>query len=115
MKRVVWLSRHDMSLEQQVDLACTLGNEISVYPENVTWEATADAASDLRANVKTLDGLFDRYGSYAELAGVFPPVALEAMRSIGIHGYTPVSRQSAELRADGSRQIAFQHVRWTKV
>ena len=111
--RVTWLSRHPMGADQLFDLAATLGckiQDIHVTQDNVTWLASEDAEADLDANVATWSKILI---TSDVVTGVFPPVALEA-RPKGIVVLSPVSRQSKEVRADGTASIEFHHVRWAR-
>ena len=124
--KVVFVSRHYMTLDQKLDLERYLGCEVEVSEENVTFSATENAEADLAANKAVLARLF---GEYDVVAGVFPPVAIEALASLrdelaenpvlglvedtGV--LTPVSRQRAEERADGSKTIVFEHVRFARI
>ena len=113
MIKVTWISRHPMGADQIVDLAAALGrevNEVQVTSQNVTWQASDDAWSDHVAN----EAIWSRLLITTDIiAGVFPPVALEA-RPEGITVLSPVSRQSKEVRADGTASIEFHHVRWAR-
>lgn len=111
--RVTWLSRHPMGAEQLIDLAAVLGckvDEFQVTSQNVTWRASSDAHADMVANKATWDKIM---ATTSIVAGVFPPVALEA-RPEGLTVLSPVSRQSKEVRADGTASIEFHHVRWAR-
>ena len=111
--RVMWLSRHPMGADQIVDLAAALGREveeIQVTSENVTWRASEDAVADQVANKATWEKIL---ATTDLVAGVFPPVALEA-RPEGAMVLSPVSRQSKDVRADGTAVIEFHHVRWAR-
>ena len=123
MMKVVFVSRHAMTGAQVADLEKYLGHKVEVVAENITFAATEDPAADLAANKAVLARLF---GEYDAVTGVFPPVAIEALVSLrnelaespvlglvedtGV--LTPVSRQRAEERADGSKTIVFEHVRF---
>ena len=125
-KKCVFVSRHNMTLDQKLDLERYLGCEVEVFEENVTFSATNDVKADLTANKAILGRLFDEYDV---VTGVFPPVALEALMAAraamianpalgnvedtGV--LTPVSRQRAEERADGSKEIVFEHVRFARI
>lgn len=112
MIRVTWLSRHPMGADQLTDLAAILGRkveEIQVTSENVTWRASEDADADQVANKAT----WEEIRAADVVAGVFPPVALEA-RPEGVTVLSPVSRQSKAVRADGTAAIEFHHVRWAR-
>ena len=124
--KTAFVSRHEMTGTQVADLEKYLGHKVEVIQENVTFSATEDAAADLAANKAVLARLF---GEYDVVAGVFPPVAIEALASLrselaenpvlglvedtGV--LTPVSRQRAEERADGSKTIVFEHVRFARI
>lgn len=124
--KTAFVSRHAMTGTQVADLENYLGHKVEVTQENVTFSASEDAAADLAANKAVLARLF---GEYDVVAGVFPPVALEALASLrdelaenpalglvedtGV--LTPVSRQRAEERADGSKTIVFEHVRFARI
>ena len=113
MCRVTWLSRHPMGADQLEDLAATLGREVEelqVTSRNVTWQASNDAYADRVANKATWN---DILATTDVVAGVFPPVALEA-KPEGIVMLSPVSRQSKAVRADGTAAIEFHHVRWAR-
>lgn len=113
MCRVTWLSRHPMGADQIIDLAAALGREveeIQVTSKNVTWQASSDAWDDQVANEATWN---DILATTDVVAGVFPPVALEA-KPEGIVLLSPVSRQSKAVRADGTAAIEFHHVRWAR-
>ena len=113
MVKVTWLSRHQMGADQIADLAATLGHEveeIQVTSENVTWQASEDACADQVANEATWTRIL---ATTDVVAGVFPPVALEA-KPEGVIVLSPVSRQSKAVRADGTAAIEFHHVRWAR-
>ena len=102
-----------MDVDQIVDLAAVLGckvMDIHVTQDNVTWAASDDAEADLDANEETWSKILIMCDV---VAGVFPPVALEA-RPEGITVLSPVSRQSKAVRADGTAAIEFHHVRWAR-
>lgn len=102
-----------MGADQIVDLAATLGREVEelqVTSKNVTWQASSDASADEVANKATWAKIL---ATTDVVAGVFPPVALEA-RPEGAVVLSPVSRQSKDVRADGTAVIEFHHVRWAR-
>ena len=113
MLKITWLSRHPMGADQIVDLAAALGHEVkdlNITQVNVTWQASDDACDDQVANKATWN---DILATTDVVAGVFPPVALEA-KPEGIVLLSPVSRQSKAVRADGTAAIEFHHVRWAR-
>ena len=113
MCKVTWLSRHPMGADQLEDLAAALGREgeeLQVTQDNVTWQASNDAYADRVANEATWQKIL---ATTDFVAGVFPPVALEA-RPEGVIVLSPVSRQSQAVRADGTAAIEFHHVRWAR-
>ena len=102
-----------MGVDQIVDLAATIGCEVKdlrISSENVTWQASEDARADRVANEATWVKIL---ATTDVVAGVFPPVALEA-RPEGVVVLSPVSRQSKAVRADGTAAIEFHHVRWAR-
>ena len=102
-----------MDVDQVIDLAAAIGHEVkdlNITQVNVTWRASEDATSDLVANKATWSKIL---ATTDLVAGVFPPVALEA-RPEGVSVLSPVSRQSKEIRADGTATIEFHHVRWAR-
>lgn len=116
--RVAWLSRHPLGAEQVEDLKRVLGvSEVQVISENVTWAASEDAQADVEANAST----WRRVAAKSDLlAGVIPPVAIEAVWALDEGPrvpsvWSPVSRQSREVRADGSARVEFHHVRWARI
>ena len=113
MVKIAWLSRHPMDVDQIVDLAAAIGHEVKdlkVTQDNVTWRASSDARADRVANKATWEKIL---ATTDFVAGVFPPVALEA-RPEGVEVLSPVSRQSKAVRADGTAAIEFHHVRWAR-
>lgn len=126
MMKVVFVSRHQMTEGQKANLEKYLNCDVDIVTENITFSATEDAAADLAANKAILGRLFNEYDV---VTGVFPPVALEALISAraemaadpslgniedtGI--LTPVSRQRTEERMDGTKAIAFEHVRFARI
>ena len=113
MCRIAWLSRHPLGADQLIDLAAAVGREveeIQVTSRNVTWRASEDAYDDRVANEATWKKIL---ATTDLVAGVFPPVALEA-KPEGIKVLSPVSRQSQAVRADGTAAIEFHHVRWAR-
>ena len=116
--KVLWLSRHQMTPDQEASLRKIIGDEIEIISENVTWAASADGAADRVRNKAEWRLLYRRLTGdgqrLAYVAGVFPPVALEALkrgRPRTLRLLTPVSEQAPELRV-GDGPIPFRHVRW---
>lgn len=110
-KTIPWLSRHDLSPEQLGDLAARLGYAPDVVKMPLVWAASDDPVADDRANSLIWESL----DKYPIVLGVFPPVALESRGALHPTCLSPVSRQTASERADGTRQIAFIHLRWAEV
>jgi len=116
--KVMWLSRHKMTNEQAESLRKIIGDEIEIISENVTWAASADGAADRVRNKAEWQLIYRRLTAggqrLAYVAGVFPPVALEALqrgRPRALRLLTPVSEQVPEMRI-GDGPIPFRHVRW---
>lgn len=110
--KIAWLSRHSMTEEQKKELLIYCGEDAEIVPINITWDATEDANLDLRANSARWAELIREYRI---IAGVFPPVALEAVPEEANHRvWTPVSKQDPSKRV-GDGPIPFVHVRWAIV
>ena len=103
MKKVVWLSRHEMTAEQVDGLKKSIGDDVTVETVNMVWLATDDFAADEAANRDNMRALFEKYDI---LAGVFPPVAIEALNAV-----------RAELcdLGEEERRIEFRHARWAVI
>lgn len=110
-KTTPWLSRHDLTPEQLGDLAAHLGYAPDVVKMPLVWAASDDPVADNRANSLIWESL----GKCPVILGVFPPVALESRGALHPTCLSPVSRQIASERSDGTRQIAFVHLRWAEV
>ena len=117
----MWLSRHQMTDEQAESLRGIIGGNIEILAENVTWAASADGPADRARNFDEWRLIHRRLTSdgqrLAYVAGVFPPVALEAVkhgRPLTLRLLTPVSEQAPELRV-GDGPIPFRHLRWVRL
>lgn len=116
--KVMWLSRHQMTADQAEGLRRIIGGDIEITAESVTWAASADGPADRARNTaewQVIRRRLTRGGQrLAYVAGVFPPVALEALkrgRPRTLRLLTPVSEQAPELRV-GDGPIPFRHLRW---
>lgn len=112
MKKIVWLSRHELTTEQKAYWEKNVP-DAEFVTENVTWANSESEDGDWRANNAIWERIISQYKPIAIL-GVFPPVALECLR--GGHKipiYSPISKQNAKVREDGTRQIEFIHLRWS--
>lgn len=112
MKKVIWLSRHEMSADQKADLEQRLGDSVEVEMRNLTWSASTDETADRAANEATWIKLTK---SDAVICGVFPPVAIEALPSgprRSIYILSPVSQQGQRV---GDGPIPFIHLRWASI
>ena len=108
---IVWLSRHPMTAEQEKYWK-SIDPECQIVTENVTWANSKDDMADWRANSETWTRLVKQYKPVA-FAGVFPAVALEAVNH-KIPMYSSISEQNSVERQDGTKQIVFVHVRWSR-
>lgn len=113
IKKVIWLSRHEMTDKQRIDLENTLRVKDSNVQINITtinhiWQCTTSISDDMCQNVISWSKFLR---DYDVICGVFPPVALESKPN-RIEIYTPVSAQTKEERADGEAKIVFKHLRW---
>ena len=117
--RVLWLSRHQMTPDQVESLQKLIGENIEITAENITWAASADGPADRARNAAEWKLIHRRLTSggqrIAYVAGVFPPVAIEALkrgRPRTLRLLTPVSEQLPELRV-GEGPIPYKHARWS--
>ena len=117
MLKIIWVSRHQLSANQLADLLEDLGvrnnlEQFQVVRRNIVWQATSNVLRDREENRAIWNELRDEA---SVIAGVFPPVALEAKPNWGsrVHVLSPVSRQAPELRV-GEGPIPFEHVRWAR-
>lgn len=128
MRKVIWLSKHEMTQDQKDDLRRRLHEDFEVECINHTWAASCDYYADIDKNVDFLKGIFGlRDGeslSFAYVAGVFPPVAMEALRELKrqkpsiafmLEFHVSVCMQTEEERSDGKKKIAFRHARWSVI
>ena len=111
MNTILWLSRHPMTDEQKAHWLA-LFPDAEIVMENITWQGTEDDDADIAANQETWSRLVSQHRPIA-IAGVFPAVAREAVNhSVPMH--EAISQQSAVERQDGTKQIVFKHVRWSR-
>ena len=114
-RTVMWISRHEMTEDQKKDLESIYG-DCWILKENHTWQATASYDDDTNENQQQWRWYERLIGVDGVIAGVFPPVAIEAMPvTDSITILTPISAQHESLRQDGSTKIEFAHVRWAKL
>ena len=109
-KTVLWLSRHEMTPEQEAYWK-GIDPECEIVTKNVTWANSKDAVKDFYENSSTWHDLISLNNPVA-ITGVFPPVAMEAVTH-KVQMFSPISRQEAKIREDGTKQIEFIHVRWS--
>ena len=117
MKKLIWCSRHEMSGAQLEDLKKSwIRSDIEVIAcENILWQATDNWHADFHHNRRLWLELIARVGVRGGIvAGVFPPVAMEAKPGHRLT-FSPVSKQEKSIREDGSAKIDFVHVRWARL
>ena len=121
-RKVMWLSRHELTQDQITDLARFLNAEIDdldIESRNVTWQATAVAGDDHARNKAEWVCIFGKLNRGDVVAGVSPPVALEALSALHRQFWwrvvTPVSESVPALRKDPTAPMPFRHLRWSKV
>lgn len=124
MKKILWLSRHELTNDQIEDLWKLFGDRsIEIKTENVTWVATDNPEDDQILNKLMWMNLINESNL---ILGVFPPVAIEALTAPGNNPdidkvisevclYSPVSKQDKKIREDGSATIEFKHLRWCRI
>jgi len=108
---ILWLSRHPMNSEQEAYWK-GINPDVEIVTENITWANSADSMEDWRANTAIWNRLIEQYHP-AVFTGVFPTVALEAVNH-KVPMYSSVSLQNSIERQDGTKQIVFVHVRWSR-
>lgn len=109
MKRVLWISRHQMTEEQRSDLERVMGEEVELH----TWAETVTDLADLRPELERADAV----------AAVLPVEGLAGLMKIA--GKRPVL-QSAAIRTptgriltlpDGRKEpeFTFAHGGWRQI
>ena len=109
MKRVLWISRHQMTPEQRTDLERVLGDEVELYP----WAETVENLAELRPELERADAVaavlpVERLAELLQLSGGRPVLLAAAVR-------TPTGR--VRTLPDGRREpeFAFAHGGWRQL
>lgn len=124
MVKVAWIcSKHEMTSEQASSLAELCGvtvEEMEISHLPVQWKASPLSYDDVRENRITWGNIIH---SYDIIAGVFPPVAMEALSSLRVSdenfGYskcvfTPISSvMRVTLGGKTIKRLVFH--RWMEV
>ena len=124
MVKVAWIcSKHEMTTDQASSLAELCGisvTEMEIVHLPVQWKASKLSYDDVRENRNTWDNIIH---SYDIIAGVFPPVAMEALSSLRVSdenlGYsrcvfTPISSvMRVTLGGKTIKRLVFH--RWMEV
>lgn len=124
MVKVAWCcAKHEMTTEQASSLAELCGisvTEMEIVHLPVQWNASPLSYDDVRENRNTWDNIIH---SYDIIAGVFPPVAMEALSSLRVSdenfGYskcvfTPISSvMRVTLGGKTIKRLVFH--RWMEV
>ena len=76
---VAWLSRHDMTKEQFAALQEWFKEDIEVVNVPTHWVSSGNIDDDIQSNEGEWSNLLLEYDA---VAGVFPPVAYEALKLI---------------------------------
>lgn len=122
--KVAWCcAKHEMTTEQASSLAELCGisvTEMEIVNLPIQWKASPLSYDDVRDNRTTWSNIIN---SYDIIAGVFPPVAMEALSSIRVSddnfGYskcvfTPISSvMSVTLCGKTIKRLVFH--RWMEV
>jgi len=131
MKKVLWLSRHRMTEDQQHDLSWVVGGLVEITSRDVVWSASSFGSDDYMSNLRTFTSMVKEMEASMEIsdgrviiAGVFPPVLMETINRAIDSGeklatyefemWSPVSKQTVEMR-EGEKIVKFQHLRWCRV
>ncbi len=109
MKRVLWISRHQMTEEQRSDLERVMGEEVELHP----WAETVEDLADLRPEVERADAVaavlpVELLAELVRMAGDRPVLQAAAVR-------TPTGR--FRTLPDGRREpeFAFAHGGWRQI
>lgn len=134
-KKVIWLSRHELTDEQK-GLLLMAEPEAEIVERAVHWSATKDEAADNAANASTWRSLA---GEADAVVGIFPPVAIVGLvtargiaagddaeaeaeaeegwgRIFRLKVLTPVSVVGTLIvPGTGEKRKAFQFLRWQEL
>ena len=109
MKRVLWISRHQMTAEQRSDLERVMGEAVELPP----WTKTVENLAELRPEVEQADAVaavlpVELLAELVRLAGKRPVLQTAAVR-------TPTGR--VRTLPDGRREpeFAFAHGGWRQI
>lgn len=109
MKRVLWISRHEMTAEQRADLERVMGEEVELCP----WRETVEDLVDLLPELEQSDAVaavlpVEHLAGLVRLAGDRPVLQAVAVR-------TPTGRTRA--LPDGRREpeFSFAHGGWRQI
>lgn len=109
MKRVLWISRHQMTAEQRSDLERVMGEAVELRP----WAETVEDLEDLRPELERADAVaavlpVELLAELVRLAGKRPVLQAAAVR-------TPTGR--VRTLPDGRREpeFAFAHGGWRQI
>lgn len=116
--RVAWLSRHNMTQEESESLHEYLESEFDGRDEEtdtysveieyvpVHWKSSDDEFADIEENTQKWKLLMANYNC---VVGIFPPVAMEALRTIrrAIPILTPVTTRVVK-----NKEIHIKFHRW---
>ena len=109
MKRVLWISRHQMTAEQRSDLERVMGEAVELRP----WTKTVENLAELRPEVEQADAVaavlpVELLAELVRLAGKRPVLQTAAVR-------TPTGR--VRTLPDGRREpeFAFAHGGWRQI
>ena len=109
MKRVLWISRHQMTPEQRADLERVLGDAVELHP----WRETVENLADLRPELERADAVaavlpVERLAELLCLAEGRPVLQAAAVRtSTGRMRTLPDGRREPE--------FSFAHGGWRQI
>ena len=124
MVKVAWCcSKHEMTTEQASRLAELCGvtvEEMEIVHLPIVWNSSEHPYDDVRENIKKWKEVYEMCDI---VAGVFPPVAMEALSSLRVRDYnfgyskcvfTPISSvMSVTLGGKKIKRLVFH--RWMEV
>ena len=113
MKKVLWLSRHQMTEPQKKALEDMFGS-VTIVHSNMVWASSKNWEQDFDENTEIWKSLMEWTPI---IAGVFPPVAIEAVPwdDPDLQVYSPVSVQTGANRRDPETKIPHRFGRWARI
>ena len=109
MKQVLWISRHEMTAEQRVDLERALESPVALLP----WRDTVTDVRELLPALRDADAVaavlpLELLGALLRLAGEKPVLLSQSAR-------IPTGRTRASPEGREEPEFAFVHTGWRRL